>query len=108
MLSTLWASTLTSNSSVQKPGGIGRLAGIMIGLLGVNTTSFGALLTGWVVDQMTPQVVVIVGSPSYSTIAPSSVQGIPSAKFELQSRSNRSRFTVSLVPFWMLPVPRVS
>ncbi|TMA49646.1 MAG: hypothetical protein E6J83_01310 [Deltaproteobacteria bacterium] len=84
-------------------------AGIITGVLGVNTTSFGELLTAWPLDQVTPaHVVVIVGSPSYSTMAPSSVQGIPSVKLELQSRSNRSRLTVSLVPPWMLPVPRVS
>src|SRR5207253_4834766 len=95
-------------SSAQKHGGMLWPAGIITGVLGVNTTSFGELPTAWPLDQVTPHVLVIVGSPSYSTMAPSSVQGIPSVKLESQSRSKRSRLTVSLVPPWMLPVPRVS
>ena len=106
--SVLRASTLTSNSRAQKPGGIVWLAGIMTGLLGVNTTSFGVSLTPWPVAQVTPHVVVIVESPSYSTFIPSSVQGMPRVKLLSQSRSKRSRLTLSLVPPWMLPVPSVS
>ncbi|TMB55784.1 MAG: hypothetical protein E6J56_07570 [Deltaproteobacteria bacterium] len=88
------------------------MAAITSGTFGVKTTSFGESLTAWLVAHVTPHVVVIVESPSYSTMAPSSVHGMPSVKSALQSRSNRRRLSVNvpveLLPFWMLPVPMVS
>ena len=45
-------------------------------------------------------------SPSYSTSGPSSVHGGVSGSFALQSRLNWKLLMMSLVPFWMLPVPK--
>ena len=79
--------TLTSNSRLQNPGSTGVSAGMSTGVLGVKTTSFGVALVAWVDDQVTPShVVVIVESPSYSTMLPSSVQGTARPKSPLQSR----------------------
>ncbi len=53
--------TFTSNSSWQKAG---VLAGMAIGLFGVNTTSLGVPLTPWPLDHVTPvQVLVMKASP---------------------------------------------
>jgi hypothetical protein len=41
-------------------------------------------------------------------MAPSSVHGTPKTKLSLQSRSKRTRLTLSFVPPWMLPVPSAS
>ncbi|TMB58893.1 MAG: hypothetical protein E6J56_01555 [Deltaproteobacteria bacterium] len=97
-----------SNSRLQKPGSTGVSAGISSGLLGVKTISFGDVPTAWPEDHVMRHVVVIVVSPSYSTVAPSSTHGIPRVESLLQSRSNRSRSSVNSVPSWMLPVPRVN
>ncbi|TMB55788.1 MAG: hypothetical protein E6J56_07590 [Deltaproteobacteria bacterium] len=75
--SVLRARTLTSNCRLQKPGGIVWLAGIMRVVFGVNTTSLGDALVACPVAHVTPQLLVIVESPSYSTFMPSSVHGMP-------------------------------
>src|SRR5262245_45228875 len=99
------ARTLTLNSMWQNPGGVAWFGGITSAVFGVNTTSLGADDTPWPVVQTLPHVSEMVPSPSYSTNAPSSVQGNDSGKLELQSRSKRTFWMVSCVPPVMLPVP---
>src|SRR2546428_5734363 len=64
--------------------------------LGVNTSSLApGPPAGWLEVQVTPgQVEVMAASPRYSMTSPWSVQGNPLPA--LQSRSKRTRFTVSL------------
>src|SRR5262249_49319185 len=100
--------TWTSNSTLQKPGGTAEFAGITMAVFGVKTTSFGkVLLLALAVVMVLPQVFVMVLSPTYATIIPSSVHGRPSGKLELQSRSNLSLLMVRCVPPLTLPVPSV-
>src|SRR5882724_5992701 len=65
------------------------------GVLGVKTISLPPTPPiGWSEVQVTPQLVVMVASPRYSTTSPWSVHGNP--LLATQSRANRKRFTVTL------------
>src|SRR2546426_2000396 len=107
----LWAgegklAIFTSNSKVQKgAGGLPVLAGMSNGVVAVKRTWFGeVLLSGLPVVHVVPQLLVIVLSPVYEMIAPRSAQlSCPAVAF-VQSRSNRTRSTVTLVPPVIEPV----
>src|SRR5215472_13447567 len=111
----LEASTFTRNVTEQNPGRIGTLAGMSRAGLAVKMTWLMAKPPpGTLVVQVTPGhgFALTVGSsmeasPSYAMIAPSSWHGGVKAKFELQSRLCWKLVMVSLVPPWMLPVPKV-
>ena len=76
--------------------------------VGVKTIWFGSAATGWPVVNITPQSVVIVPSPSYSTSPISSVQPSSSGTLLSQCMSKRRWSIVSFVPPWIDPVPMVS
>src|SRR5437870_7744568 len=127
------SSTACGVSSDKAAGGCGsRLASVRLKLrwqpalfagmtmleLGVNTISLTAVpppglllakvrLAG---PKMFPQSLAMVLSPSYETIAPWSVQKVPNAEGDLQSRSKRTFFTVRAgVPLPEIgPAPTVS
>ena len=108
VLSVLTPRTLTLKSTEHSPGGVETLGGISSCGDAVKMIWFTAEPPpGTLVVQVVPaQVVVMAASPSYSTSGPSSVHGGVSGSFALQSRLNWKLWMMSLVPFWMLPVPK--
>src|SRR6185295_16470748 len=100
--------TSTPNEMLQNGMGL-VFAGTLNGVLGVNTTWFGVVLTGWAVLKVTPlpfgavQSVVIVESPRYLMKAPPSAQPMPNCP-GAQSRLKRMRLNVARVPPVIEPV----
>src|SRR6185295_417778 len=102
--------TSTPNEMLQNGMGL-VFAGTLNGVLGVNTTWFGIVSTGWPVVKDTVfgglvgsgQSVVIVESPRYLMEAPPSAQTMPSWP-GAQSRLKRTRLKVAWVPPLIEPV----